>query len=80
MARLKGPRTARANERVWLKGEAPKPPFKKQVKALIALGWSQYQATAISRADAAMAIKLKSPATARYVTDLWKDGGDGKPK
>ena len=72
-------RNARPTERVWLKGEAPKPPFKKQVKALVALGWSKYQAGSVSRAEAAMAIRLQSPATARFMTDLWKDGGDGKP-
>lgn len=76
------PRTAPAagRERVWLTGSPPKPPFKKQIKALVFLGWSRTQAMAMSRKDADIAIALKSPPTARFMTDLWKDGGDGKPK
>ena len=73
------PRTAPATERVWLKGEAPKPPFKKQVKVLVFLGWSKAQAQSVSRKEAEMAIRLKSPPSARFMTDLWRDGGDGKP-
>lgn len=73
------PRTKPMPEKVWLKGAPPKPVFKHQIRSLEQLGWSKSQAQVMSRADAAEAIRLRSPATARFMTDLWRDGGDGKP-
>ncbi len=64
----------------WLPGVPKKAPFKKHVSALIRLGWTKTQAQAVSRKDAQIAVELKSPPNARFMTDLWKDGGDGKPE